>query len=120
MREPLALGPSNLSLTPGNTSRDELIGSVKRGLLLEGGLAARADLRTWRFSARAARAREIVNGKPTGVLYGTVDLHGDIPALLTAARGLSWSSKRFSIDAGNGASVSAPHILTEGHITSAL
>lgn len=120
LRAPIAPGPSNLILAPGNASRDELVAGVERGLLLEGGLAARADLRTWSFSVRAARAREIVNGKPTGVLYGAVELQGDIPALLASVRGLSWAQERFSVDAGHSFSVTSPYMLTEGHVTPAV
>lgn len=108
--------PSNLILAPGQARVEELIGAVKSGLLIEGGLSARTDVRTWRFVVRASRAREIIDGKLSGVLYGAVDLHGTIPQLLAAVRGLSATQERYAFDLGAASSVTSSYVLTRTRV----
>lgn len=108
--------PSNLVLAPGRAQVAGLIGAIKRGLVLEGGVAATVDLSSWRFSARTARAREVVNGKLTGTLYRGVDLRGDVSELLQAVRGLSSVSQAFSSSEGPAATVTSPYVLTRARV----
>ena len=108
--------PSNLILSPGQAQLEELIATIDSGLLIEGGSSARTDVRTWRFVVRASRAREIIKGKLSGVLFGAVDLHGTIPDLLAAIRGLSATRERQAFDLGAASSVTSPYILTRTRV----
>lgn len=109
---------SNLVLAPGTARLDELVAGIAHGYLLEGGTMARVDLGTWRFVARAARAYEIRRGKRTGVLFGALDLCGDVPALLGAVQGLSGDSQRFCHGGGPdpAASVTCPAVWTRARV----
>lgn len=112
------VGPrlSNIAFAGGEATRDELVSAVRRGLLLEGALAARADLRTWRFTARVARAYEIVDGRLTGVLYGNVDIRGDVPQLLQAVRGATAATHRAAAGADLAATMAGPYLLTRAEV----
>lgn len=110
---------TNLALRPGTSSRSELIASVRDGLLVEGGISARVDRRTGRFSIQCARAREIKDGSLSGVLYGTVDLRGDLVDVLRATRGVSRQTQSFPGSAGEGghaSSMTSPYVLTSAEV----
>lgn len=121
--DPMSPRVSNVSFEPGTASRDELIESMGDGLLLEGGLVARMDLRTGRFAVRATRARDIEGGKLSGRLYGTVDLHGDLTQLLSAVTGVTTDTERFASTCVHGErdavpiSISGPLVLTRGEVS---
>lgn len=113
-----ALAPefSNLAFAAGRSSREDLIAAVDQGLLLEGGVFARAHPRSWRFVLRAARAREIRSGKITGVLYSDIDIHGDVPALLGAVRGVSSSVARTPAPGELPSTMGSPFLLTRARV----
>jgi predicted Zn-dependent protease len=114
---PVCEHPSNIAFAPGQATRDQLVSTVERGLLLEGAVFAHADPHTWRFVLRAARAYEIDKGKTTGVLYGDIDIRGHVPALLTAVRGLSSTSIRIPARSSVAATMGGPYILTRAEVT---
>lgn len=115
---PVAPRPSNVVLASGAASQGELIGAVKRGLYLDGGLMASMDARSWRFSARAGRAYEIVDGKLTGVLHGVVDIRGDVPALLGSVQGVSSESQTMAASTDLAATATAPSLLARAEVCS--
>jgi TldD protein len=121
--DPMSPRVSNVSFEPGSMTRDELIENMDSGLLLEGGLVARMDLRSGRFAVRATRARDIEKGKLSGRLYGTVDLHGDLRQLLTNVAGVSSETERYASTCVHGErnavpiSISGPMVLTRGEVS---
>ena len=117
--DPAAPVPSNIALAPGSARPEALVAGIERGLLLEGGLLARTDPGTWRFVARAARAHEIRRGKLTGVLFGDLDLHGDVPGLLAAVQAVSAGPRRFCLGGGAtvAASAASPFVWTRAHVS---
>lgn len=119
-RRPSPLAPvrahvSNLSLAPGQSSREQLIAKVDRGLLLDGGLYAQVDPVSWRFSLRVARAYEIRGGKATGVLYSDLDVRGQVPDVLRAVADISATSVRIP-SLPLPASTSSPYLLTRAEV----
>ncbi len=114
--EPAATAASNLRVSAGKLPVADLIASVSRGLLVEGGLAAHCDPGTLRFALRASRAREIVAGRLTGRLYAEVDVIGDLPSLLGAVRGASAMSSSIASDHGLPSSATAPAIATTARV----
>ncbi len=117
---------SNIGFAPGDATRDELLSSVHRGLLIEGGISARVDLRRWRFSIQCARAREIRNGRLTGRLYGGLVLRGAVPALLRSVRGATKQTAHFAVRDGEAhgwpgvpQSMSGPFLLAHGEVSRA-
>jgi predicted Zn-dependent protease len=112
--QPIAPWPSNMTLMPGAQTSEELIAAVDKGLLLDGGLAGHTAARTWRFAARAARGYEIAGGKLTGVLYGDVDIHGEVPAFLRGVAGVSAELERAPWGASS--TMAAPYVLTRGQV----
>lgn len=117
--EPAAPLPSNIALAPGPARPEALVAGIERGLLLEGGLLARTDPGTWRFVARAARAHEIRRGKLTGVLFGDLHVHGDVPGLLAAVQAVSAEPQRFCLGGGAtvAASAASPFVWTQAHVS---
>ncbi|MEM9489339.1 MAG: metallopeptidase TldD-related protein [Myxococcota bacterium] len=118
---PLRALPSYLTLSTSDPTAaapyEQLVASMKRGLLLEGAIAAHIDLRSWRFSVRVARAHQIVAGKRTGVLYGAVLIRGAVPDLLRAASAVSSEpAPTFAFDQPIAHSVSAPYLLTRAEV----
>lgn len=107
---------SNTALVPGLATREQLIAGVDRGLLLEGGLMAHIDPRTWRFSIRVARAHEIRGGKTTGVLYGNVDVRGDVPSFLQSARAVSSTVVRSPARSPTPTTVGSPFLLSRAEV----
>jgi TldD protein len=116
----LAPRRSNLALRGGTGTHDDLIASVRDGLLLEGGMSARVDPRTLRFSIQCARAREIRRGSLSGVLFGTVDLRGDLLEVLRATTQVSDDRQSFPGNAGPegdlASSMTSPYILTRAEV----
>lgn len=109
---------SNLALAGSSEHRDALVAQIERGLLLEGALAASMDAQGWRMSARAARARQIIKGKITGVLYGAVDVRASVPALLGAVRAVAAAPVAWVSSHGDGAPASSagPFMLTRAMV----
>jgi predicted Zn-dependent protease len=114
----VAPAPSNLVLVPGRMTGDELIAGVDQGYLLDGCQWARVHLRSWRFTARAARAYEIRRGKRTGVVHADVDVSGDVPGLLAAVRGVSDAGLPFCYGGGGtlATTASSPFVWTRARI----
>ncbi len=110
---------SNIAFGAGSLAgREELLAGVEDGLLIEGAMGARADLRTLRFAVRAARAREIRHGKLTGALYGTIDLHADVPGFLGGVRGATREVSRFPASPdGLAMSMGGPFLLSRCEVT---
>lgn len=115
-RAPVRACISNLSWAPGSASREQLLSGVERGLLLDGGLIARSDPRTWRYTLRAARGYEIRAGKTTGVLYSDVDVRGYVPDLLGAVEGVSATAVRTPTGAELPATTGSPYLLTRAEV----
>jgi TldD protein len=119
--EPVAPHLSNVAFEPGSADVAELIGQVKDGLLVENGLAVRADPRTWLCAIHASRAKQIRDGKLTGALYGNLHLRSDVPSLLRHVQSMSNALQRQPADplrGGRGIAISAggPHMLTKSEV----
>ncbi len=99
--------PSNLRVPPGPATRDDLLGAVKTGYLIEGPIAVAVDRRRGTVMVRARRALEISSGSLTGRIAGPATLRADLLDLLLAIRGVgsalaqtvSTSTPRFSAQA---------------------
>ena len=81
------------------------------------GIVARADPRTLRFAARAARAKEIKAGRETGRLYGDVDIVGSLPELLGATRMVGKEATRVIGRYGQPRSIVAPFLLSKARVS---
>lgn len=118
--QPVRPAPSNLQLAGGTPTAEQLVGDVSRGLSIEGAVAVEIDLRSWRFALRAARARGIEGGKPSGALYRAVDLRGDLRGLLGAIRGASAELGSYAVtDGGVAMSAAGPHLLGRAEVRGA-
>ncbi len=84
----LAPMPSNLAIRAGSSGAGDLVGTIDRGLVIEGGLSAAVDPQSLRVILRAARARGVRGGRFTGARYGAVELHGRLPELFGAVHGI--------------------------------
>ncbi len=121
--EPVAPHLSNVAFEPGTDDIEALIGEVKDGLLVENGLAAKADPSTWQCAIHASRAKQIRDGKLTGALYGNLHLRSDVPSLLRNVRAVANDLERRPADAhrdGSGipSSSGGPHMLTRSEVES--
>ena len=80
--------PAHLALAAGDSEPGELLAAIDDGFLIEGGISGRGDPRSWRFTLRARRAREVARGRLTGRSYGPVVIAGEVPAVLGAVTAL--------------------------------
>jgi TldD protein len=86
---------TNTFFTPGESSVEQLIGSVRHGYLLESFLSGMEDPKNWCVQGVILYAREIREGKLTGTVVSPVIMTGYVPEVLGAvslvSRGLSMS-----------------------------
>lgn len=73
---------TNTYFEPGNNSIDDMIASVKDGILLENASCGMEDPKNWGIQCMVNMAREIKDGKLTGKVYSPVVLSGYVPDLL--------------------------------------
>lgn len=73
---------TNTFFEEGNDALDEMIGSIKKGYLLEGFSSGMEDPKNWGIQCVASKGREIVDGKLTGRVVSPVYLTGYVPELL--------------------------------------
>lgn len=107
---------SNLWFAPGPRTRQQLIESVSRGVLVEGGVRAQFDPQTWRLVLRGQRALEIIDGRLTGKLFAGVDVVSDLPALLNAVTGMSDKVEYRVAATGVPTTAGGPHMLTRAKL----
>ena len=73
---------TNTYFIEGNDTVEEMIGSVKDGLLLEEPSSGMEDPKNWGIQCMVSFAREIKDGKLTGRIFSPVVLSGYVPDLL--------------------------------------
>jgi len=81
------IGPSNFTILPGRASKDELIGEMKRGLLVNR-FSGNADPVSGDFSGVAKAAYLVANGKIDRAVSGTL-IAGNIFEALKTLSGIS-------------------------------
>jgi PmbA protein len=81
------IGPSNFTILPGETPKDELIGQMDRGLLVSR-FSGNADPVSGDFSGVAKAAHLVVNGKVDRAVAGTL-IAGNIFEALKTLSGIS-------------------------------
>jgi len=84
---PPGIGPSNFMILPGETSKDELIGEMKRGLFVNR-FSGNADPVSGDFSGVAKAAYLVTNGKVDRAVAGTL-IAGNIFEALNTLSGIS-------------------------------
>lgn len=73
---------TNTYFESGNNSLDEMIKSIKHGLLLENAASGMEDPKNWGIQCMVNIGREIKDGKLTGKIFSPVCLSGYVPDLL--------------------------------------
>lgn len=73
---------TNTYFEPGNSSLQDMIASVTKGLLLENASNGMEDPKNWGIQCMATIGREIKNGKLTGKVFSPICLSGYVPDLL--------------------------------------
>jgi len=73
---------SNTFFARGDRSRDDVLGSLDRGLYVRRALNGMEDPKGWGIQIWTNFAREYRGGKPTGVLYAPVAITGYVPDVL--------------------------------------
>jgi len=73
---------TNTLFTPGASSLEEMVASVKRGYLLQRCLSGMEDPKNWGFQGLIHYGREIFGGKLTGKIVSPVIMTGYVPELL--------------------------------------
>lgn len=78
----------------GNSTLDDMIASIKDGILLENAASGMEDPKNWGIQCMVNIGREIKNGKLTGKIFSPVCLSGYVPDLL---KSISMVSNDFHI-----------------------
>lgn len=87
-QHPPSNGTTNLSIQPGHETLEEIIGSVKEGMIIYQGAWINPDRITTRFGAEIRSAQEIVDGElGEGIVGGTVS--GSALDLINKITGIS-------------------------------
>lgn len=73
---------TNTFFTAGESTLEEMIASVKNGLLLEEPSSGMEDPKNWGIQCMVSFAREIRDGKLTGRIFSPIVLSGYVPDLL--------------------------------------
>lgn len=73
---------TNTFFTPGNSTVEEMIASVKDGLLLQEPSSGMEDPKNWGIQCMVSYGREIKDGKLTGRIFSPIVLSGYVPDLL--------------------------------------
>jgi TldD protein len=89
---------TNTMFDSGDSSRDEMIASVKKGYLLSGMFSGMEDPKHWGIQCIVARGYEIIDGKLTGKVVAPVIMTGYVPDLLGSVSMVSSDYESF----GNG------------------
>jgi len=115
----LTRAPSNLVVTPGETAAAALEAGVDDGVVIAGVRGVDLD-DTGAIVVRAARARELIDGRRTGRAWDDVELRADVRALCAAITGVSAEHAAVAITGdGPPRSVVAPWLLTRATVGSA-
>lgn len=75
---------TNTFFGPGNDKLEDMVGSIKRGYLLESVLSGMEDPKNWGIQCIALLGREIIDGKLTGDFISPVIITGYVPDLLNS------------------------------------
>jgi TldD protein len=73
---------SNTYFLPGDSTLEEMVGSVERGIYLEHGSSGMEDPKDWGIQVICHYGREIVDGRYTGRVFSPVGITGFVPDLL--------------------------------------
>jgi TldD protein len=73
---------SNTYFLPGESTREEMVASVERGVYLEHGSNGMEDPKDWGIQVICHYGREIVDGQYTGRVFAPVGITGFVPDLL--------------------------------------
>ena len=73
---------SNTYVLPGDSTPEEMIASVERGIYLEHGSSGMEDPKDWGIQVISHYGREIVDGQFTGRVFAPVGITGYVPDLL--------------------------------------
>jgi TldD protein len=73
---------SNTYFLPGESTREEMLASVERGVYLEHGSSGMEDPKDWGIQVICHYGREIVDGQFTGRVFSPVGITGFVPDLL--------------------------------------
>ncbi|MCR4903830.1 MAG: TldD/PmbA family protein [Butyrivibrio sp.] len=73
---------TNTMFDSGDSTKEEMIASVKKGYLLDGMFSGMEDPKHWGIQCIVARGYEIIDGKLTGKVVAPVVLTGYVPDLL--------------------------------------
>jgi TldD protein len=85
---------TNTYFEPGEHSFQEMIATIENGVLLDYPTNGMEDPKQWGIQVEALMAREIKNGKLTGLVYSPIIITGYVPDLLQS---ISMVSKEFAI-----------------------
>lgn len=75
---------TNTMFDSGNSTKEEMIASIKKGYLLSGFFSGMEDPKHWGIQCLIARGYEIIDGKLTGKVVAPVVLTGYVPDLLNS------------------------------------
>jgi TldD protein len=89
---------TNTMFDPGDSTKEEMIASVKKGYLLSGMFSGMEDPKHWGIQCIVARGYEIIDGKLTGKVVAPVVMTGYVPDLLGSVSMVSGDYESF----GNG------------------
>ena len=84
---------SNTYFQGGESTREEMIASVKDGFLLEAPSSGMEDPKNWGIQCMVTTAREIKDGKLTGKIFSPIVLTGYVPDLLKSVTMMSSTSE---------------------------
>ena len=73
---------TNTYFEPGTDNVEDMIASVKDGLLLENPESGMEDPKNWGIQIMADMAKEIKDGKLTGKVFSPIVMTGSVPDLL--------------------------------------
>lgn len=73
---------SNTFFAAGRQTREQVLGSLDRGLLLAQASSGMEDPKGWGIQVSTHYAREYRGGRPTGVIYAPIALTGYVPDVL--------------------------------------
>lgn len=96
---------TNTFFEAGNDTLEDMIKAVKKGYILEGYFSGMEDPKNWGIQCVIAKAREIIDGKFSGVIVSPVILTGYVPTLL----------KSISMVANNPVKLSGTGYCGKGH-----
>jgi TldD protein len=85
---------TNTYFEPGGHSLPEMIATIENGVLLDYPTNGMEDPKQWGIQVETLMAREIKNGKLTGLVYSPIIITGYVPDLLQS---ISMVSKEFAI-----------------------